>query len=77
MSIGIAKVAGVARAGAGNERGQQPPPSGGDRAAAAAYIAAMTSDLAAIARRHEIEALAYILDMARLEAEGTVQQLGS
>ena len=73
MSFGIAEVAGVARGG-NNERGQPPP--GGDRGAAATYLAAMTSDLAAIARRHDFEALAYILDMARLEAEGTVQRIG-
>jgi hypothetical protein len=73
MNLGIAKVAGVAHRG-NDERGQQPP--GGDRAAAAVYLAAMTSDLAAIARRHDFEALAYILDMARLEAESTVQRLG-
>ena len=48
------------------------PPSG-NRAAAAAYIAALSADLAAIARRHNLDTLAYLLDMARLEAEGTVQ----
>jgi hypothetical protein len=70
--FGIAETAGVVRRG--NEEHGQPLP-GGDRRAAATYLAAMTSDLAAIARRHDFEALAYILDMARLEAEGTVQRL--
>jgi len=37
----------------------------------------MLGDLAAMARRHDFEALTYILDMARLEAEGTVQRLDS
>ncbi len=36
---------------------------------AAAYVAEMTADLALIARRHGLDALGYILDMARLEAE--------
>ena len=40
-----------------------------DPAAAASYIATLTADLAAIARGHGLDTLAYILDMARLEAE--------
>lgn len=73
MVFRIARVADVTRAG--NEGGQQPPRN--DRAAGAAYLAAMTADLAAMARRHDFESLAYILDMARLEAEATVQRMGS
>jgi hypothetical protein len=73
MNFRVAKVAGLARGP--NER--VPPPPRGDRAAAAAYLAAMIGDLAAMARRHDFEALTYILDMARLEAEGTVQRLDS
>ncbi len=38
----------------------------GDRAAAANYVAELTGELAAIARRHGLDALGYILDMARL-----------
>ena len=51
-------------------------PSGaptGDRAQAAAYVAALSADLAALARRHNLDTLGYLLDMARLEAEGTAQ----
>ncbi len=55
--------------------GASRPPD--EPAAAAAYISALTADLAALARRHEFEALAYILDMARLEAEGTVQRMAA
>ena len=44
-----------------------------DRAAAAAYVAALTADLAVIARRHNLDTLGYLLDMARLEAENTAQ----
>ena len=51
-------------------------PPGGSRAAAAAYIAALSVDLAVIARRHNLDTLAYLLDMARLEAEGTAQGFG-
>ena len=36
----------------------------GTRAGAAAYVAAMTADLAAIVRRHNLETLGYLLDMA-------------
>ena len=33
------------------------------------YAAAMTDELAALARRHGLQSLAYLLEMARLEAE--------
>lgn len=36
---------------------------------AAQYISAMTQELAQLARRHGLTPLAYILSMARLEAE--------
>jgi hypothetical protein len=41
-----------------------------DSATAAAYIAEMSQNLSKIARRHGLDPLAFILDMARLEAEG-------
>ena len=40
-----------------------------ERAASADYIAAMTADLAAIARSHSLDTLGYVLEMARLEAQ--------
>jgi hypothetical protein len=44
----------------------------GDRAqssgAAAHYIGTLTNELARLAREHRLDLLAYILDMARLEA---------
>lgn len=43
-----------------------PPPGA---AGAALYIASMVDDLARLAKRHNLEALALVLDMARLEAE--------
>jgi hypothetical protein len=36
---------------------------------AAHYIASLTQELAKLAKNHELESLAYILDMARLEAD--------
>jgi hypothetical protein len=36
---------------------------------AAHYIASLTQELAELAKGYELEALAYILDMARLEAD--------
>jgi len=36
---------------------------------AAHYIASLTQELAELAKSHELETLAYILDMARLEAD--------
>jgi hypothetical protein len=39
------------------------------REAAAAYIAALSGDLAVIARSHGLHTLGYLLDMAKLEAD--------
>jgi hypothetical protein len=36
---------------------------------AAHYIASLAQELAELAKSHELETLAYILDMARLEAD--------
>jgi len=36
---------------------------------AALYIASLAEELARLAKRHDLGALAYILDMARLEAD--------
>jgi hypothetical protein len=43
--------------------------------AAAAYVAKLTADLASIARRHGLDALGYILEMARLEAENATRHV--
>jgi hypothetical protein len=40
-----------------------------DSVGAAEYIADMTRDLATLARRNGLDTLAYLLDIARLEAE--------
>jgi hypothetical protein len=47
----------------------------GEREAAAAYIAELAGGLASVARRHGLDALSYILDMARLEAENATRHV--
>ncbi len=44
-----------------------------ERAAAAAYLAALTADLARIARENGFSTLSYLMDMARLEAQNVVR----
>ena len=44
-----------------------------DPAAAAAYVATFATELAALARRHGLDTLGYLLDMARLEAENAAR----
>jgi hypothetical protein len=46
-----------------------------DRAAAASYIAELSTELANLARQHGLDALGYILDMARLEAENATRHV--
>lgn len=41
---------------------------------AAAYVAGITAELAGLVRRHHLDTLGYLLDMARLEAEEIVQR---
>ena len=49
--------------------------SGGDPAPdAALYIASIADELARLATRHDLDALAYILNMARLEADRAAAQ---
>ncbi len=47
----------------------------GSREEAAAYVADLTSDLALIARRHGLDTLGYLLDMAHLEAENSLRHI--
>ena len=49
------------------ENGHQPEAS--STPDTALYIASMADELARLAKSHNLEALAYILDMARLEAD--------
>ena len=48
-------------------------PSGDHPAAFADYVAAMSGDLAVLARRHGFQTLGYLLDMAKLEAENAAR----
>jgi hypothetical protein len=50
-------------------RAELPNVKSGTDAAVAVYIGEAAAELALLARRHELPLLAYILDMARLEAE--------
>lgn len=49
------------------------PSTNESRAEAAAYIADLTRDLTIVARRHSLDLLAYLLEMAKLEAENQAQ----
>jgi len=49
----------------------QTPSSEPGRMAVASYVAAMSNDLATMARRTGLETLGYLLEMVRLEAEST------
>jgi hypothetical protein len=46
----------------------------GERAAVARYVATLSADLAAMARRTGLDTLGYLLEMARLEAEIATRQ---
>jgi hypothetical protein len=48
-------------------------PKEGEQAATAAYVAALTADLAALARKQKLDTLGYLLDMARMEAESSAR----
>ena len=49
-------------------------PGDGGPHEAAHYIAGAVADLAAMARRHDLGMLGYLLDMAQLEAEQQVRK---
>ena len=51
------------------------PAAPGDRAAAADYVAGLSAELARLARQHGLDALGFILDMARLEAENATRHV--
>jgi len=56
--------------------GQVGKDGGGDPANVASYVASLSADLATMARRHGLETLGYLLDMARLEAESQMRPHG-
>ncbi len=61
------------RRGAEESKGPMTSENGGTPSSkaseAALYIASLAEELALLARSHDLDALAYILDMARLEAD--------
>jgi hypothetical protein len=52
-----------------------PKPNGEHPAAFADYVAAMSGDLAVLARRHGFQTLGYLLEMAKLEAENAARHV--
>lgn len=56
---------------ASSEAGREP----GNRTATAEYVAELSAALANLARRQGLDALGYILDMARLEAENATRHM--
>lgn len=51
-------------------------PGGEGAIGAAAFVADLTAELSGIARRYRFDVLAYLLEMARLEAENVRRELG-
>jgi len=47
------------------------------RSAVASYVATLSADLAALARRSGLDTIGYLLEMVRLEAENAARQGGS
>jgi len=71
MGCILARVVGVPRIRPG--KSVESEPEEGEKAATAAYVAALTADLAALARKQKLDTLGYLLDMARLEADDTAR----
>lgn len=46
------------------------------RTEVATYVAAISGDLAAMARRSGLDTIGYLLEMVHLEAESTIRQIG-
>jgi hypothetical protein len=73
MRADVMAVEARARRGQPSPAGTEPPGQG-DRLEAAEFIGSSVEEFAQLARRHSLETLAYLLDMARLEADETVRQ---
>lgn len=68
-----------ARAGTRATQDKSPPAEAelsgqGDRLEAAEFIGSSVGEFAQLASRHNFETLAYLLDMARMEADEIVRQ---
>jgi hypothetical protein len=71
MGCILARVVGVPRIRPSKSVESEPDEE--DKAATAAYVAALTADLAALARKQKLDTLGYLLDMVRLEAESSAR----
>jgi hypothetical protein len=65
-----------ASTGSDDGSGTDDPPGDGGPDEATAFIAETVADLARIARRHHLDVLASLLEMARMEAEERVRLRG-
>ena len=65
-----------ASSGGDGGSGTEDPPGDGGPEEAATFIAETVADLARIARRHKLEMLASLLEMAQMEAEERVRLRG-
>jgi hypothetical protein len=54
---------------------ERPRMAASDPVEFADYVAALSSELSTLARRHGLDALGFILEMARLEAENAATKL--
>ena len=52
-----------------------PTDESGDRRAVASYVATLSTDLAAMARRTGLDTLGHLLEMVRLEAESSARHI--
>lgn len=59
-----------------NMADQAEPGETGGRSAVAHYVASLSGDLAAMARRTGLDTLGYLLEMVRLEAESVTRHNG-
>ncbi len=63
-------------AAGGNDRCMRDPlAAGGTREEAAVYLAELSRDMAEVARKHGLDALGFILEMAHLEAENAIRHV--
>ena len=62
---------------AADGRHDESRPIGRDPRAVASYVATLTSELTDLARRANLVALAYFLDMARIEAQSAAGEDGA
>jgi hypothetical protein len=65
-----------ASSGGDGGAGTEDPPGDGGPEEAATFIEETVADLARIARRHKLEMLASLLDMAQMEAEERIRLRG-